>query len=391
MTTVYILLLSSFGYVATDIYLPSLPSIAAHFGADERGAQLTIVAYLLSFSATPLVFGPLSDSIGRKKVIVMGMAATLIATLLCLFAPTMEVLIAGRLLQGIGAGAVVIAARALVVDLYNGKELARQISYLTMMMPFILTTAPILGGFLQTLFGWRCVFLFLTFYAMGVFIWSLMSKETLATPKEHSLKEVMTTYKGLLNHPSFLYYAMGIVLPSAGAFIYVTVSPFLFQNVIGLNPAEYGLLAIWIGMTIMAAGYLNAQLLHRFQVTSLIRVGFSMIVLGGLLLLFFHFLGILTTWSLMLPVMVFFSCMSFGNANSSAKAMEQISRNYGSAHALIATAQFLFGAMGSFVFSLIPETDALPLALSFIFIGLAAFGFLHLACRHEKKKQVSVS
>ncbi len=384
VTTIYITVLASFGYFATDIYLPSLPAIAIDLQVGEAEVQTTMVAYLLSFSLTPLLFGPLSDQFGRKRIILIGLAISLVATLGCYFSISLPAFLFFRALQGLGAGATVIASRTMVPDLYQGKELARQYSYITTGMPLILAIAPALGGLLQEHFNWQAVFIFLTFYICVITLFTLTREESLKTPRRRTFQESCKIYKEILTQRSFLLYGLGMTLPSVSLFGYLTASPFLFQEVIGLSPSEYGFLAVYIGAAIVIASSLNTQLLHRFTPEQLIRFGFSLMILSGFSMLFFHFTYSMTKWTLLGPVTCFFCYLPFAGANSAAKAMSQINEHFGSAGAILATMQFLFGCAGALLFSWIPDRDMLPLALSFLLTGCLLQLTMSLATKHER-------
>jgi len=381
--TLTILTLVSLGYFSTDIYLPSLPALETYFGTSEVASQMTLFTYLISFSLTPLIFGPLSDRIGRRKVILIGVIISLAATIGCYSSGSIYQLMGFRFLQGFGTGAVLIATRAMLADLFTGKDLARQINYITMILPLVLSFAPIIGGYLQEGFGWRSVFLFLVCYNILVLLKGCFLNESVKMKSELSLKNVLEKYLELFRHKSFLLFGMGLFLPTIGMFSYLTASPFIFQDVIGLSPSEYGRLAFFIGLVIMFTSFLNSKLLHYYSINTLIRLGSILMICAGILLLTFHMVGILNTWSYLIPTLIYFSCMPFSNSNSVSKAMSQIDHHFGSANALLSTFQFLAGAMASLIFSLIPQVNAFPLAICYLATGVLAFISLHIAHEYE--------
>lgn len=384
ITTAFIMILISLGYVATDIYLPSLPALAAYFGVGDNEVQMTLVSYMLSFSLTPLIIGPVSDHIGRKKVILAGLTVGLLASLACIFAQNIYWLIAARFFQGLGLGAVLIVARATVTDLFTGKELAKQMSLMTMLMPLIFAIAPMLGGILQEEFQWQSVFAFLILYTLPIIFWSASRQETVKELSHASVAQILRTYRSHLNNKAFLVYGLNFILPSIGMFSYMTTSPFLFQEAIGMSPAEYGALALYVGGTIIGTGYFNLKMIHHFSQVTMLYVGCSMMLLAGLLMLFFHFMGILTTWSVLLPTLIYFTCLPLCIANASAKSLSLVKGYFGAAAALLTTGQFLAGAFSSLIFSLIPDRTALPLALSYFLVGLISFLNLTYARSVEK-------
>lgn len=384
-TTTYLLLLISLGYIATDIYLPSLPALSKYFHASDNEVQMTLFSFLLSFSLAPLGFGPLSDHIGRKKILIFGVAIGILSTLGCLFAQSIEWLIIARFLQGIGMGAVLISSRAIVSDLYTGKALAKQWSLMTMLMPLVLAIAPTIGGLLQQNFHWQAVFLFLICYMILILICVILTPESLQKLSTEKTSQIFSKYRSHLKNRLFLIFGVNYVLPSLGFFAYLTASPFLFQEVLGLSPVAYGSLALYVGATILVTGYINLKLVHYFLLTRIIYLGVGLIALAGCLLIFFHIMNILTTWSLLLPSLIYFTCMPFCVANAASKSLSFVRGNFGAATALLTTIQFLIGALGSFIFSLISDETTLSLGVCFLLIGVLSLINLNYACNLEKR------
>lgn len=369
-TTFYFLLLISLGYVATDLYLPSLPALSLYFQANDYEAKMTLFSYLLSFSISPLIFGPLSDHIGRKKILIGGVLSAIIVTFCCLFASTIEWMILFRFFQGIGTGAVLISSRASVSDLFTGKSLAKQMSLMTMLMPLILALAPTVGGFLQEALGWKAVFLFLLLYMILIFICIVFYPETLKQSSHEKISDVFSSYRSIFKNRLFLLFGINFILPSLGFFAYLTISPFLFQEILHLSPAEYGILSIYVGATILITGYINLKLLHYFSVTQLLSLGAFMMLIAGCSLLLLYTLNIFNTWSLLIPCLLFFTSLPLCVSNAASKTMSLIKTHFGAASALLTACQFLTGALGSFIFSILSNPSPVSLAICFIAVGL---------------------
>ncbi|MCE5316379.1 MAG: multidrug effflux MFS transporter [Parachlamydia sp.] len=380
-TTIYLLLLISCGYLATDVYLPSLPAIAAYFQASDNQVQMTLFFYLVSFSVSPLIFGPLSDHVGRKKVILGGIAVSIAATAAALFMPHIQGLVACRFLQGLGLGAVLICSRSMVSDLFTGKALARQMSLTTMLMPLVLAIAPTVGGLLQETFQWQAVFIFLSVYLTLILFLVMAAPESLKQPSTKKFTQIFSTYRAHLSNRQFVVFGITFILPSIGLFAYMTVSPFLFQEQIGLSPSEYGSLALFVGAGILTTGFLNLKLIQYFSAIQLLFLGASLMIVSGGLLLVFYSMGIFTTWSLLIPSLIYFSCLAFCISNSAARAMSVVKEHFGAAAALLTTFQYVAGACGSFIFSLIPNETPLSLAGCFIAVGVLSLITLCFALR----------
>ncbi len=386
-TTAYLLVLISLGFMSSDMYLPSLPALSVYFEASDHQVQMTLFTFLFSFSLSPLVFGPLSDHLGRRKVILAGLAIAFISTLGCIFAPNIQTVTFFRFIQGIGVAAVMICGRATTSDLFTGEAFRKQIALTTACMPLILAVAPTIGGILQEQFGWKATFTFLASYMALIFVWVAFSSETLTKKTQTKLSEIFSTYRNPLSNKLFIAYSINFILPAFGMFGYLTVSPFLFQEVIGLSPIEYGSLALYVGGTIIVTGFINLLFIHRFSSTSIVRLGSIFMGLAGCLLLFFHLQGILTTWSLLLPALIYFTSLPLCVANAASKAYSFLNGHFGAAVALLTTFQFLLGAISTFVFSHLSDRSILPLAITFMAVGLLSVINLAIAQRLELSKE----
>jgi len=386
--TLYILFLIGFCYVANDIYLPSLPALGTYFQATDQQVQITLTTFLLSFSLAPLFFGPISDHIGRKKVLLTGLGLAILGTVICLLSPSIQFFIAARFIQGIGTGGILIAARATVSDLYVGKELAKQMSFVTMLMPIVLSAAPTLGGALQQFYGWQASFICVVALFGGLAAWVAYRGETLAHHSQATASQIFSTYLTHLKNRPFRLFATNFILPAFGMFAYIAVSPFLFQEVIGLSPMVYGSLAIYLGATIFCSGFINIKLLNYLSVNQIIAIGSSLMTLAGILLIFFHSIDLITTWSVLVPSLFYFTCMPFCVSNSASKSLSFVKSHFGAASALMTTLQFLAGSFGSFVFTLIP-ISLLPLGIALLGVGFLSFLNLHFASKEEHALKAS--
>jgi len=386
----YVLLFMSFGFFATDIYLPSFPAIAKHFNASESLVKITLFSYMATFSLTPLIFGPISDHTGRKKVTLIGLVITLIATIGCYFSPSIYWLVFNRLVQGIGTGIIAVTARAMVADSYSGKNLAKQVSIISLFMPFFTSIAPTIGGFIQQIYGWQSVFLFLVCYFIFILLGTYLVTETLKEKSEGKIIDSFRGFKTLFKNAPFMLYGFCTAIPIIGAFAYITSSPFLFQVNLGLTPIQYGYLSLLFGGIVVVLSLANVKLLNHFSLDTLINAGGGFIVLAGALLLFFHIIGKFSFLSLYIPCIIFFCSVPILRSNSIAKTLGQISRNFGTANALLFTTQMGFGALTSFVFSFIKQEDGFILGSFFFVLGLLSFFVTYLARKEEKKRKAEL-
>ncbi|MCE2933472.1 MAG: Bcr/CflA family efflux MFS transporter, partial [Hyphomicrobiales bacterium] len=228
--TILLGLLTAIGPLSTDMYLPSLPSIQQHFGATTAQAQWTLSAYLLGFALGQVFYGPLSDRRGRKQVMLAGLALYAFANLASAMAPSLEVLIAARFLQGVGAAGPMVLARAIVRDLHEGREAGQMLARMGTIMGIVPAIAPMLGAGIEILSGWRMNFLAVVFLAiaLGIAV-ARRLPETLRQPlvSPFSVREIMRGYGELCRDGRFTSFAVLSAVTYAGLFAFISGSSFV--------------------------------------------------------------------------------------------------------------------------------------------------------------------
>jgi DHA1 family bicyclomycin/chloramphenicol resistance-like MFS transporter len=234
--------LAAIGPFSIDTYLPSFPEMAASLDATPVEIQQTLTAYLGAFAFMTLWHGALSDSFGRRRVILVGLAVYTLASLGCAFATRIEHLWLLRGLQGISAGAGMVVGRALVRDLYEGASAQKVMSHVGMMFALAPAVAPVIGGWLQVAFGWRSVFLFLTCLGalLCLFSWQVLP-ETLPPGKRRPFAgtDLARGYRQVLGNPAFLTWCMAFAFMFGGFFIYVLSAPVFLMQHLGRSETEF--------------------------------------------------------------------------------------------------------------------------------------------------------
>ena len=290
--------------VTTDLYLPALPSIRTELGASMAQAQLTLSALLLAFGCAQLVLGPLSDRFGRRPVLLVGLAAYVLAAVASAAAPTMQLLIVARTLQGAAMGAAVMCARAIVRDLYAPAAGARVMSRALSGLGVIACLCAPLGGLLATYLGWRHALLVLAIFgASTLALVALRFVETARkNPQALHLGPLLHTWRSILRHPAFVAFTL-LTCGSYGLlFTFLATSSFVFIQVLGQSKATYGLIMLWNSSWYLAGTFLCRRWLTRHGVVgSVVRGGF--LSLGGTTLMALLVLsGEHSLWALLLPM-----------------------------------------------------------------------------------------
>ena len=282
--------LSALGPFSIDTYLPAFPDIASTLGASQLDVQQTLSVYLLSFAVMTLWHGAISDRFGRRRVILWALALFGAASLGCVFASRIEHLWFWRAMQGISAGAGIVISRAIVRDLYDGAAAQRLMSQITMMFALAPAIAPLIGGWLQVLFGWRAIFAFLVLATLALFVacWYLLP-ETLPVEKRQSLRPAYLgrTYFQVLTSPPFLLACLALSMNFAGFFIYVLSAPVFLMQHLGLPETAF----LWLfGPAmggLMAGSWTSGRLAGKLSLNRSIALGYGIMsaaALGNLLL-----------------------------------------------------------------------------------------------------------
>ncbi len=271
---VTLVLLAGIGALAMNVFLPSLPAMAAHFGAEYRVIQLSVSLYLGVNAALQLFIGPISDRYGRRPVMLAAAALFLLATLGTLLAPTVEVFLVFRALQAVIVAGLVLG-RAVVRDMVPAAESASMIGYVTMGMALVPMLGPMIGGILDQTLGWKANFWLLLVCGSAILVlaWSDMGET--ATQRSASLAQQVREYPELLTARRFWGYCAAAALASGAFFAFLGGAPFVGTEVFGLSPAVLGL---YFGAP--ALGYAAGNFLAgRYSV----RVGINRMVLWGTL------------------------------------------------------------------------------------------------------------
>ncbi|CAN7355649.1 multidrug effflux MFS transporter [Variovorax sp. LjRoot84] len=270
--------------VTTDLYLPALPALTSGFGARMSQAQLTLSALLLAFGCAQLVFGPLSDRFGRRPVLLWGLGGYVVASLGGAVAPSIELLIVWRTLQGAAMGAAVMAARAIVRDLYQPADGARVMSRALTGLGLIACLCAPVGGLVSDLFGWRIALLApALFGAVTLALIALRFGETLVRPNPDALRlaTLFSTWAMVLRNPTFLAFSALTTAAYGLLFTFLAASSFVFIQVLGLTKTQYGLVMLWSSLAYIAGTFVCRRWLPRYGVRGSVARASLLTLTGG--------------------------------------------------------------------------------------------------------------
>ncbi|MYS07872.1 Bcr/CflA family multidrug efflux MFS transporter [Streptomyces sp. SID6041] len=367
--------------LSMDMYLPALPEVTGALNAPAATVQLTLTACLAGMALGQLVVGPMSDRWGRRPLLV-GMIVYVLATAVCALAPSAELLIAFRLLQGLAGAAGIVIARAVVRDLYDGVEMARFFSTLMLISGVAPIVAPLIGGQILRITDWRGVFHVLTVIGvlLTLVVWRFLA-ETLPPERRHEggVGQALRTMRGLLGDRVFAGYMLTGGLAFAALFAYISASPFVVQEIYGASPQTFSLLFGLNSIGLVAVGQVNGKLLvGRVSLDKALGWGLGTIFVASLALLLmtsgvFGEVGLVPVAA---GLFVLMSAMGLAMPNTNAQALMRTPHAAGSASALLGTTSFLVGAVASPLVGIAGEHTAVPMAvvqLTCAVLALACF------------------
>ncbi|ELK45585.1 Bcr/CflA family efflux MFS transporter [Bacillus sp. SB49] len=357
-------MLGVLGPLNIDMYLPSFPGIASDLDTSASLVQLSLTACLIGLAVGQIVVGPISDSQGRKKPLIIFLSLFALASLLCALAPNITVLVAARFLQGFTASAGVVLSRAVVRDVFTGRQLTKFFALLMVINATAPMIAPMTGGAILLLpfATWETIFFFLSF--VGVLIVLTVTKKLPETlPEERripsSLKESILTIGRLLKDRSFIGYALTIGFVHGGSFAYVSGTPFVYQGIYGVSPQVFSVLFGINGLAIITGSFLIGRLGGIIHERSLLRTAVIIAVTATAFLLVMTVMeGPL--YSIVIPIFIYMTAMGMVLTSTFTLAMEHQGHRAGSASAVLGMLPLLFGAIVSPLVGL-NETTAVPM------------------------------
>ncbi|KUO23054.1 multidrug effflux MFS transporter [Streptomyces dysideae] len=378
--------------LAMDMYLPSLPEVTESLHAPAATVQLTLTACLAGMAAGQLVVGPMSDRWGRRRPLLAGLALYVVATVLCALAPTIELLVAFRLAQGLAGAAAIVIARAVVRDLYDGVAMARFFSTLMLIGGVAPIIAPLIGGQILRVTDWRGVFVVLTVVGvlLGGLVWAKLP-ETLPPAERHGggVGEALRAMRDLLADRAFSGYMLAGGFAFATLFAYIAASPFVIQEIYGASPQTFSLLFGLNSVGLVVVGQINGKLLvGRVSLDRVLAVGLAVVIAAAtaLLLMSLDVFGEAGLVPVAAALFVLMSAMGVALPNAQSLALMRTKHGAGSASALLGTSSFLIGAVASPLVGIAGEDTAVPMAVVQLAAALVALGCFVGMCRPWNKR-----
>jgi DHA1 family bicyclomycin/chloramphenicol resistance-like MFS transporter len=358
-------LMSAIGPLTIDTYLPALPQLTAQMHATTSQAQLTITGLLLGLGLGQLIIGPLSDSIGRRRPLLIGLLSHGAMSVLCALAPSIALLAVTRTLQGLAGAAVAVVAMAIVRDLFTGVRAAQLLSRLILVLGVAPILAPSLGSALLRVTSWRGIFVVLAIAAVSLFVLALVAlPETLPPSRRQaiSFRGALRAYSRLFSDRLFVVMVLVAGLLFATLFAYISGAPFILQDLYGLSPQQFGLAfsANAVGLVVMSQ--LNPTFVVRYGPVRVVSIAVLISVAGAGALLTTAITGWGGFLGFMIPLFFIISSVAMAFPNAPAIALSRHGEAAGSAAALLGAAQFMIGGAIAPLVGALDNGTAVPMA-----------------------------
>lgn len=355
--------------LAIDMYLPALPVIAAEFNVNAGNVQMTLSAYILGFAIGQLCYGPISDCLGRKPVILFGTICFTLAAIACALSNSVEMLINMRLIHGLAAAAVSVVIHAIMRDMFTKEDFSRMMSFVVLVMTAAPLLAPIIGGWLLKLLSWRAIFWAISLSALtATFLVKIFIQETLQldSRQKFSLSSIRDNFAILCKHKSVFGYMLSSGFSFAGMFSFLSAGPFVYINLNGVSPQNFGYYFAINIVFLFILTLINSRFVSYFGAQNMFFLGLIIqfaTVLWLLAVLLLH-LGFI---SLVFGVALFVGCVAMVTSNGMAVILDEFPHMAGTASSLAGTLRFGLGAIIGILLSFATFDSPWPMVLSMMF------------------------
>lgn len=378
--------LTTFGPMAIDLYLPAFPDVAVDLGVSVTTVPLTLTTSMIGMGVGQFLYGPLSDRYGRKKPMMVGLILFTVASVACALAPTFGVLLITRFFQSLGGAAGVVIARAIVRDLYQGKELAKALSIVVMVFAFAPIFAPTLGAVLLTFGGWRSLFYFLAIFGIACMAASLQIPETLLPERrtDHGIASAVHVYARIVVDSRFLAPAMLIGFTYVILFSFISTSPAVLIDFFGLGELPFAVLFGFLSFCFALGAPINRRLLNSFSMQQLIRALVGLQLVASMILLW---TALITPnlWVVTAAIGLGMFTVGAVSANATALCLDPFPGAAGSAAALVGVFGMAVGAIVSSMLVAISMPVVTELGTAMFFGAVA--GALMLPFLSERRRR----
>lgn len=365
LITLLIASLTALSSLAIDSFLSGMPLMADFFGVEINVIELIITIYFLGFAIGNFFGGPLSDAFGRKKIALTGILLYGISALIIPFCDYIEMVLLLRFFQAFGGGFATVTANLFIRDWYKGKQIARLITITAMIMMLVPLLAPVIGGFLINLKGWKLVFYFLFAVAITLFVIFYLlipeSKDKVSITNKITLKQLVAKYKILLSDKKAVIFLFALCFPVSGLYVFITSASFIYLEYFNVEVSVFPLIFAASIILNVLASFLNTYLLRVYDSKKIFQLGITIQLISGFLLFLITVLGLVTFWSVFVLIAIFIGSIGFIFGNGSAILLDIKPEVSGAANAAIGITRFVLGFLAGTLVAVFHTKDLVPI------------------------------
>jgi DHA1 family florfenicol/chloramphenicol resistance protein-like MFS transporter len=361
--------------LALDIYVPSIPTIRDYFGVGTGVMQLTVSLFILVTGIGQLILGPISDHIGRRKIVLASILLLLIGSVICAAAWNITALIFGRIVEGIGACGMMVTCLAIVRDLFSENECARIYSFLNSTISLSPLLAPLMGGYIAYFINWRASFLFLALLAAIIFISTKINVNETLNPKNKKYldKNFLKDYLHVLKKPEFLIYTFCDCAAFAGFLTFFSVSPYIIISLLHVSSEHFGFYFGEIGIVFFLGSLLSGYCSKHLGIYKTVVIGAVLMLSSGVVMAWWYYIFGLSIEAFMVPMALMATGGAFMMGAGAGGAISPFPEMAGTASALFGCLQFVFAFIVCQLVLEFSVNSTLPLAYTLAGFGLLAF------------------
>ena len=364
-----------------DMYLPGFPAIAENLNTSISNVQLSLTAYLVGIAIGQLFYGPLLDKYGRKKPLYAGLVIYILTSIACAYTFSVDHLIIMRFLQAIGGCVGMVAAQALVRDLFPSNRTAQVLSLLTLVIAVSPMVAPTVGGYVTAHFGWQMVFFVLAAITLLILVgikWYLPGGALPDATISLRPRKVVQNYLMVLRNRQFFVYMLVGGIAGAAPFAYIAGSADVFMNRYGISETGYGWIFALLATAMIGSTQMNHILLRKFTSEQIIKVSLLYQSVVGLIMIVGVWMQWLDVYSLICLMFIFLTGHGLNSPNTAALSLEPFSKNAGSASAMMGSVRMAMGGITSAMVSIFHTGTALPMVAMMAACALVGVTILNM-------------
>lgn len=360
--------------LGVDLYVPSLPQIVNYFHTKTSMVQLTVSLYMLGYGVGQVILGVLSDSFGRRKILILSSISFAIISFICIQSPNLIILEICRLLQGISVAGLAVVSRAMIPDVFSGSELAKVTNYFTLSWSLGPIIAPFIGGSLANRFGWKSNFYLFTLYGLFIFVYSLIRyKETNHNLVPFNISKTASSLHEIFTTPSFMLITTISAIGYGTIVLFNVIGPFLIEVVLKYSTYKYGQFAMILGFAYCFGAMANRFAVNKFNSTHLLSFGLLVNILISIFTLVLSLALTLNLYAILIPTFAVFFFVGFIVPNALSQTMASFSNMAGTASAVFGT---LTGIVVSFISafgSTLKSNSQIPLSITYLFLFIISW------------------